>query len=250
MQDFSLQGKVFLGANVAGKPGAMRWVNDAGLLQIGPTNNQEQRQENFSGLRHTSATMNTSLAVSFSLTLRAGTAENLALGLYGEHRTVAADSLTGEAFPAGLVAGDIVLLDRGNISALTIEDDAASPLTLGTHYRINDPVGAEIEILDPAALVQPFVADYDHGGSSDVTLFTQQPPVRYLMMNGLNTVDGSTDRVRVRLYRLKFNPIGQLDLINNTFAELALTGTALIDVNNQADPALGLYGRIELLDEE
>ena len=33
MKDFSLQGKVYLGASLAGgKPGAMHWVNDAGVL--------------------------------------------------------------------------------------------------------------------------------------------------------------------------------------------------------------------------
>lgn len=247
MQDFSIQGKVFLGDSLNGQPGAMRWVNDAALLQLSANTNQEERQESWSGNRQTSATLRTATQVTFSLTLHHGSADNLALGLYGENRTVAADSITGEVFPVGLVAGDLVLLDRGNISALAIEDDAAAPLTLGTHYRINDAVGGEIEILDPAALTQPFVADYDHGASTDVTLFTMAPPVRYLIMNGMNTVDGSTDKLRVRLYRLKFNPVGTLALINNSFGVLELTGTALMDANNQPDPTLGGYGRIELL---
>jgi hypothetical protein len=43
--------------------------------------------------------------------------------------------------------------------------------------------------------------------------------------------------------------VNQLDLINESFGELALSGTALFDPLSEPDPALGGFGRIELLDE-
>lgn len=249
MQDFSLQGSVYLGASNNGKPGAMAWVNDAALLQVSPTASEEKRKESFTGGRGVSATINTGVEVAFSLTLNHGSAANLALGLYGEQKTVSADSITAEAFPDGLIAGDLVVLDRGKISSLVIEDSAGTPVTLteGTHYSIEDADGGVIKILDPAALTQPFNADYDHGGSTDVLMFNEAPPVRYIMMSGQNTVDGSDDKLRVRLYKAKFNPVGQLDLINDSFGQLALTGTLLLDSDAELDAALGGYGRIELL---
>lgn len=249
MRDFSLQGKVFLGDSINGKPGPMRWVNDAGLLQISGNVTQEERSESHSGNRLTSATINTATTVNFSLTLYHGTKRNLALGLYGDVNEVAEGSVTAEELPT-VAAGDLVLLDRGQIDDLEIEDSAGTPATLseGTHYRIDDADGGVIEILDVSSLTQPFVASYDHGASSDVTMFTTLPPVRYLMMTGVNTVDGSGDKIRVRLYRLKFNPVTTLDLINSSFGELALTGTALLDETAMQDPALGGFGRIELLE--
>ena len=250
MKDFSLQGKVYLGASLAGgKPGAMHWVNDAGVLQISPSVSQETRQESHSGNRLTSATLNTSTEVSFTLTLYHGTAKNLALGLYGSVRDIVAGTVTDEEIPT-VGDGDMVVLDRGGISALTIEDSDGAPPTLveDTHYRIVSADGGVLEMLDVAALTQPLLADYENGAATDLTMFTQQAPIRYLMLDGMNTVDGSGEKVRVRLYKLKFNPVSQLDLINSSFGEISLTGTCLFESGAAMDEALGGFGRIELLE--
>ena len=240
MEDFSLQGEVYLGDSLSGgKPGAMRWVNDAAVLQISPSVSQETRQESYSGQRQTSATLNTGTEVSFTLTLYHGSAKNLALGLYGSVRDVVAGTVTDEPIPT-VVDGDMVVLDRGGISALTIEDSDGAPTTLveDTHYRIVSPAGGVLEML----------ADYENGAATDLTMFTQKAPIRYLMLDGKNTVDGATDRVRVRLYKLKFNPVSQMDLINASFGEIALTGTCLFEPTAAQDEKLGGFGRIELLE--
>src|SRR5690606_38148149 len=115
-------------------------------------------------------------------------------------------------------------------------------------YRVESVPGGVIEILnDLGGYTAPFSADYEHGASTDVTMFTQRAPIRYLMLEGVNTVDDTGDRVRARLYRLKFNPISQLDLINESFGEIALSGTCLFDPMSEPDPALGGFGRLELL---
>lgn len=250
MKDFSLQGKVYLGASLAGgKPGAMHWVNDAGVLQISPTVSEEKRQESYSGLRQTNGTLNTGTEVAFTLTLYHGTAKNLALGLYGTERTIVAGTITDEPIPP-VVDGDMVVLDRGGISALVIEDSDGAPTTLveDTHYRIASATGAVLEMLDVSALTQPLLADYENAAATDLTMFTQQAPIRYLMLDGVNTVDGGGENVRVRLYKLKFNPVSQLDLINSSFGEISLTGTCLFESTAAMDEALGGFGRIELLE--
>lgn len=253
MRDFSLQGKVWLGERMAnGKPGAMRWVNDAGLLNISATKNSENRQESYSGNKLTTATLGQATEVSFNLTLRHGTGKNLAIGLYGKLNEVASGSKTGEVLPQPLTIGDAVILDRGNISSLVINDSAGTPMSLveGTDYRIESVPGGVVEILSElSSFTVPFSADYEFGASTDVTMFAARPPIRYLMLDGINTVDDSGDRVRVRLYKLKFNPVSQLDLINDSFGEIALSGTALADPLSEPDPTLGPFGRIELLGE-
>lgn len=245
MKDFALQGKVRLGKNVNGKPSALYWVGDA-QLEIKSSSSEEKRKESYSGNRNTSATMHTGNEVTFTLKLFHALSKNLALGLYGEVNTIAADSVTGEELPSGLVAGDQVQFDYTGISNLAIQDSAGVPvpLVLGTNYKEEDLPGGIIEILDPAALTQPFTADYDYGASVDVTMFTTKPPVRYLSLVGTNAVDGATDQVRVELYRCKFNPVASLALISDQMVEISLDGTLLIDSNNEEDSALGGYGRI------
>lgn len=248
MKDFALQGKIWLGQNIGGKPQAMNWCGDA-KLSVKASAKEETRKESYSGKRNTSATMATGTEVTFTLTLYHATKRNLALGLYGGVNEVSSGSATDEVLPAGLVAGDSVILDRGDISSLVIEDNAGTPvtLTLNTHYKINDAIGGVVDILDPAALTQPFSASYDYGASTDVTMFTEQPPVRYLMMTGQNTIDGSSEKIRLRLYRCKFNPVSQLELISEKMAEMELTGTCLLDSDNEANTALGGFGRFEEL---
>lgn len=250
IKDFSFQGKVFLGERLPnGKPGAMYWTNDAATLNVKSSQGEDKQTESYSGLRQTSATISRDLEVTFELVLRHGNAKNLALGLYGEEKTIVGGSVTDEVFPDNLVVDDIVALDRGKVSAVAITDSAVTPatLTLDTDYAIESADYGRIKILNLGAYTQPFKAAYTFAAGTDVTMFTQPAPVRYLILDGFNTVDGSGELLRVRLYRLKFNPVSQLDLITDSFGALTLGGTALLDSTNALDPALGGYGRIELL---
>jgi len=80
--------------------------------------------------------------------------------------------------------------------------------------------------------------------SSDVTMFTVAPPERYLFLDGINTVDNSP--VRLRLYRVKFDPAATIPLINEGFGALELSGAVLYDSEAAADATLGGFGKIEL----
>lgn len=253
MRDYSLQGKVLLGASLpGGKPGALRWVDDAAVLNIALSTNEETRQESWSGNKRTTATLSGPTEATFNLTLHHMSRENLALALYGETRTVAAGSITGESFPP-VADGDLVALDRGGISNVQITDSNATPATLteDTHFRVDDVEGGVLEMLDTSTFTQPFLADYEHMASDDVTMFTAAPPIRYLLFSGLNRVDEyRNERVRARLYKMKFNPVSQLDLINESFGSLELSGTLLFEPTAALDDAFGGYGRMEQLQAE
>lgn len=245
MKDFSLQGKVFLAENVNGKPRAQRWIGDA-LLKATFTANEEKRQESYSGLRRTSATMQTGVEATFTLTFNHGEPENFAIGLGGTVNDVASGSVTGEQLPDQLVAGNFVALDHVDISNVVIEDADATPvvLTEGTHYRIENAKGGMLEILDPGSLVQPFSASYDYGARKDIAIATDTSIVRYLIVVAENTVDGADDHARVELYRAKFNMANEIDFHATTLSGLEVSGTLLNDAHNEPDPLLGGYGRM------
>lgn len=248
MKDFSFQGKVYLGSRLAGgKPGVLRWVGDAPQCNVTLATESETRRESYSGSRLTSARLQTSREATIALTLNWATADNLALGLYGEVLTVAAGSVTGEVLPSGLVNGDTVVLEHGGVAALVLTDNAGTPATVPTAgYRLDSPKGGVVEVVDVGTFVQPFKAAYTHGQSMDVAMFTTSPPERYLLLDGINTLDGS--RVRVRLYRTQFDPATSIPLINESFGQLELSGAVLYDDDASQDASLGGFGKIEVMD--
>ena len=63
MQDFSLQGKIYLGENVNGKPRNLKWVGDQSSLNISIETQFEERKENFSGQRYTSVRLKQGSAI-------------------------------------------------------------------------------------------------------------------------------------------------------------------------------------------
>ena len=247
MQDFSFQGKVYLGTRLTGgKPGALRWVGDAPKCDVSLTTDSEDRKESYSGNRLTSARLQKGNDAKVDMTLNWASADNLVLGMYGTQLAVTAGSATAEALPSGLVVGDEVVLEHGGISSLVVTDSTGSPITLveDTDYEISSANGGVIKILNLGSFVQPFKAAYDYTASADVTMFTSTPPERYLLLDGVNTIDGSP--VRMRLYRVKFDPLSSLPLINDSFGTIELSGAVLYDSEAAIDSDLGGFGKIEL----
>lgn len=246
MKDFSFQGKVYLGTRLTGgKPGPLRWVGDAPKCDVSLNTDSETRKESWSGNRLTSAYLQKGTDVTVALTLNWANAENLVLGLYGTQITVASGSVTGEVLPT-VAVGDVVALEHGGISTVVVKDSAGSPVTLvaDTDYEIDSANGGTIKFLNLGAYTQPFKVDYAHTASADVTMFTAAPPERYLLLDGVNTLDNSP--VRLRLYRTRFNPLSTLPLINDSFGTIELSGAVLYDDEAAADSDLGGFGKMEL----
>jgi hypothetical protein len=246
MNSFSFQGKVYLGARLAGgKPGALFWVGDAPKCDVSLQTEAEDQKESYSGNRLTSARLQKGNSASVAMTLNWANSQNLALGLYGTELDVSSGSVSAEVLPTGLVAGDFVVLDHGGVSALVVHDSAGTPATLtpGTDYALDSANGGVVKILNVGSYVQPFKANYTHTASADVSMFTVAPPERYLFLDGVNTVDGTP--VRVRLYKVRFDPSSSIPFINDGFGQLELNGSVLYDAEAAADANLGGFGKLE-----
>lgn len=247
MQDFSFQGKIYLGKRgTDGKPLALAWAGDAPTCQVKFSTDKSDRTESHSGNRVQSAQLKKGKKVELTLTLNYFGAKQLALGLYGTVNAVTTGTVSAEAFPADLVVGDVVALAHGNVSSVVITDSTGTPVTLveDTDYTVESAAGGLIKIKSLGTFTQPLKAAYSYAGGTDVTMFTGDIPERYLMLDGINTVDGS--RAIVRLWRCAFDPISQLDLISDDFGQLQLGGSVLFDTINAADSNLGGFGKIEL----
>lgn len=244
-RDYSRQGPMYFADNVNGKPGPLRFIGDTGTANISVSTSKETRKENYSSLRMTAAVLQTGTEVSISITLRYDQAENLALALHGKLTSRVAGTVTAETFPT-VAVGDIIMLDKGGASNIVLTDSTpTTPATLvaGTHYRVVDAAAGTIEILSLGALVQPFKGAYSYGASKNLSMLTTKPPVKYFVMAGINTLDDSRDRIH--LYRVQIDPLDSLELINESFGEFTITGTAMVDTTNVLDADLGGYGKIE-----
>lgn len=246
---FSFQGRVLMGNRLAnGKPGALQWVGDVSPCQIKLSTTTDDAQESYSGQRLQIGRMTKSTKCDMSMTFKQWSASALALALYGVAATVAGSSVTGELLPT-VVAGDSVKLEQSNVSALVLTDSAATPATVDpSNYSLPQSVVADgnngvVDFSGVGSYTQPFKAAYTAGGSVNLAMFTTGAPEVYFVLDGVDTETG--DPVLVRLYKLRLDPISQLDVITDGYGSMPVSGSVLYDPLNAADASLGGFGRIE-----
>ena len=130
--------------------------------------------------------------------------------------------------------------------------DSATPaktLVLGTDYTADLDFGA-VQLLrldDGAATPVPFTAplkaSYGFGVTTEIGIFTQPLPERFLRLEGLNTAQGNA-KVLVELYRVAFDPLKELNLISDEYNKFELEGSLLADNTKPVDAVLGQFGKI------
>lgn len=245
MSLFSFQGIAYLAERDAnGRPKALRDPMNVPTLQVALSTTVKEHQESRSGQRVEDERLQTAKKAEVTMDLEDFSIDNLVEGLYGVKTSVAAGTFSAETFPADLVAGNFVLLDNPNVSDLQVSDSAGTPaqLTPGTDYELTSAPGGIVKILNPGTYTQPFTADGSFADRDTLAMFASPAPERFIVFDGINTIDEST--VRVELYRVRFDPISQLDLINADYGKLSMKGSVLWDYNQANDPSLGRFGRI------
>ncbi len=245
MAYFSGQGRVYLAQrDASGNPLSLRWVGNVPDLKISLNVETIEHKESHSGQRLTDLQLIKSKDGEFSCTLEEISIENLELSLYGTTSSVTGGTVTDEALPTGVQAGDIRLLANQFVSAVTITDSAASPATLveGTHYKVHAAQGA-IEFLTVTGFTQPFKVEYSYGAARRTAMFKAPQPEVWLRFDGVNTADGNRP-VIVDLYRVAINPTKDLSLISDELQRFELSGRVLADVTKDANGPLGQFGRV------
>lgn len=252
MKDFSFNGKIYIGDRLStGKPGTLRWVGDASQMQVKLSVDTEERQESYTGNRLTSVRLAKAKKAEFSLTVNDFSSANLALGLFGTAASITASPVTGEPLPTGVVAGDIIRLTYGNVSSLVITGaDGTTPLVAGTDYSEESLPAGLVKVIDPTHFNDgtgsppaAATAAYSYAAVDNIPMFGVVSQERYVLLDGINTVDGS--RVRVELPRCYFDPIGTLDMITDSLSNLQMQGSVLYDDTNALDANMGGFGRIQ-----
>ena len=242
----SFQGRVYLGKrDFLGNPIEVRSPGNVADLKLSLKTEVLEHFESQSGQRSLDHRMIKSKSATVSMSVEEFTKENLALALYGTAVTSTGGTVTDEPIGGATpMVGDRYFLAHPKVTTLVIKDSAATPttLTLGTQYTVDTDFGA-VQFLDTTGLTAPFKASYAFGDVSEIGIFTQPLPERYLRLEGLNTAQ-SNARVLVELYRVAFDPLKELALISNDYNKFDLEGSLLADSSKPYDAVLGQFGRI------
>jgi len=125
-----------------------------------------------------------------------------------------------------------------------LTDSAGTPATLilGTHYTVDTDFGA-VQFLDVSGFTAPFKASYTFGTATEIGIFTQALPERFLRLEGINTAQNNA-KVLVELYRVAFDPLKEISFISDEYNKFELEGSLLADTTKPFDAVLGQFGRI------
>ena len=242
----SFQGRVYLGKrDVNGQPIEVRSPGNVADLKLSLKTEVLEHFESQSSQRTLDHRMIKTKSAMITLAIEEFTKENLALALYGNHVVGTPGTVTGEPVGgAAPIAGDRYFLAHPKVSSLVVTDSAGTPATLalGTNYTADPDFGA-LQFLDTTGLTPPFKASYAFGDVSEIGIFTQPLPERFLRLEGFNTAQGNA-RVLVELYRVAFDPLKELALISNEYNKFELEGSLLADSTKPYDAVLGSFGRI------
>lgn len=251
-QLFSGQGKVYLGnRNAAGSPLDFIFLGNVPRLEFSLNEETIEHRESTSGKRLQDLRLSTAKDGTVTMVFEEIEVENLKLALFGEDITIASSTVTDEALPNPAVAERTYITAHRKISSVVITDSAGSPNTLSSsQYTVNGADGSITldDITTGGPYTEPFLVDYSYAAATQVKMFTQSIPERWLHFAGLNTADTVTpdNPVTVDFYRVALSPAQVFALINEELAQFELSGAVLADTTKTEASDFGQFGRIVL----
>lgn len=232
------QGPVYLAQrNDDGTHGPLYWIGDVSALSVAIAVTAFDHKESYSGQRTVVRHINTDKTATVTSTWHQLNATNLAIALYGSADVIPAGTVTGEALPDGILAGETYALRYQQVSDVVI-----GALVEGTDYTLNAEFGTVSFMTDQATGT---AVNYSYAGSWNNTIFTDTPAELYMRFEGINLAEDDA-KVLVEFHKVKFDPTQGIDLINNAsnLAGMQTSASALFDGTKAKDAQLGQVGRV------
>ncbi len=239
MSDFYYgQGKVYLARrNTAGQALSWRWIGDVSALSLELEFDEKTSKASVGGRLVDSQRYVSAVNGKVTSTWHEYSKENLQVLLYSNMSSRTPGLVTGEILPAGIQAGDNISLRYPNVFGVSI-----TALIAGEDYIV-DPLWGVITFLKTPA--QQPVVDYAYVGYAALPLINVAGEEFSLRYEGVNLAEKQS-HILVELYRVSFDLISNLSLINNdsNLSELETSAVILHDATKSADSELGQFGRI------
>lgn len=235
------QGKLYLARrNSAGQALSWRWVGDVSALNIELEFEEKKSRASVGGRLVNSQRYITALEGKITSTWHELAVENLQALLLAKSFSQIPDVYAQDILPEGIVAGDRLTLQNQNVWGCSIEN-----MENGEDYIVDSLWGAITFLITPS--IQPVVVDYQHPGNTVLPItegVTEEYSLRY---EGVNLAENNSP-VLVEIYRVSFDPVATLALINTEteLSRLETTASILYDGQKSNDELLGRLGRIVL----
>ncbi len=167
-----------------------------------------------------------------------------AIALLLKTDTVAVDSGSeAVALPSSVTVGNEYQLKPNLTSGTTVID--ALSATVDTADYVLDKEFGTIKFLDVSGYTQPFTVGMVWDAYTSLPLHGADQILVKAMFKGVNAVTGQ--KILAHFYRLAVDLSDTFKMIQQGFSPLLVRLQATPDYSQDADPALGAYGRIVLL---
>lgn len=229
-----------------GLPGDFTWLGNVPKLTLNTNQTEVEHKESYSGLNLTDKVISTGQKADAAFTVEEMTRTNLSYFLFGTGTGINAASVSNEVVTAKV--NGFVPLANINISTFTSLALGVTPFTVyvnGTDYTVN--MGTGMIFFPPTTTIPDNAslrANYSFGAAERISAFTgNQNPVYWLRFDGLNQAEGNIPVV-IDVYSFRPKPVGSMELLNEDFLKLDITGMVLYEDRMPDTTSDGRFFRI------
>jgi hypothetical protein len=144
--------------------------------------------------------------------------------------------------PATSQVGEIYRLELQNVSSLVITDDGAANAVVTTDKYEVDRTYGKVKVLSDLG-TGPFTVTYNAAAANIVPMFQHGDKALFYRHEGINIANDQDQEFIVEMYRIKLDPVSELDLITDDFGKFTLKGSLQVSKWKPADVKFGKFGR-------
>jgi hypothetical protein len=225
--------------------GPLKFYGNADSVKTSLTVERKEKRESRSGRNRLVRSKVIFVDGNIEITINENHRSNLELFLFGETavRDAVSDHADEKKIQATSEVGQVYRLEYQNVSGLVITDDgAANAVVSDTKYEVDDVYG-KVKVLEDLG-TGPFTVTYDAEAANVIPVFQLSDKPIYFRHEGINIGNDEDEPFLLELWKIKLDPVADLELITNEYGQFVLKGRILESSwANTADPVYGKTGR-------
>jgi hypothetical protein len=229
--------------------GPLKFFGNADSVKASITVERKEKRESRTGTNGLVRSKVVFLGGNVEITVSESQRANLELFLFGNtvERDAVSDHADENKIPATAAAGEVYRLEYQNVNDVVITDDgAANAVVSDTKYDVDDVYG-KIKVLEDLG-TGPFTVTYDAPAANVIPVFQHSDAPIYFRHEGINIGNDEDEPYLLEFWKMKLDPVTDLELITNDFGQFVLKGTLLQSRWKPTDENYGKFGRHVELD--
>lgn len=224
--------------------GAMLFVGNADSAKVSLKVERKEKRESMSGQNALVRSKVIQVDGDVEIVISQSNRANLELFLFGDSQTRAAVTAYADVLkiPAVHVAGEIYRLTYQNVDTVVITDDGAANAVVASNKYEVDPIYGKVKIVSDLG-TGPFTVTYNADAATIVPVFQHTDKPLYYRHEGLNIGNDVDIPFLVELWKIKLDPVSDLDLITDDFGKFSLKGKLVTSIYKPTDALFGKFGR-------